>query len=72
MHVMTLSLKGGDGPHLPHGLSVVNTYTEVTSASKHVVVLVKNLMATPVTIIKGIKVTQIVDANAVSHVEVLP
>ena len=25
MHVMTQSLKGGDGPYLPHGLRVVNT-----------------------------------------------
>ena len=34
MHVMTQSLKRGDGPHLPHELSVVNTYTEVISGSK--------------------------------------
>ena len=25
MHVMTQALKGGDGPHFSHGLSVVNT-----------------------------------------------
>ena len=34
VHVMTQSLKGSDGPHLPHGLSVVNMYTEVISGSK--------------------------------------
>ena len=34
MHVMTQSLKGGKGPHLPNGLSVVNTYTKVNSGSK--------------------------------------
>ena len=34
MHVMTQSLKGGDGPHLPHGLTVVNTYTKIISGSK--------------------------------------
>ena len=34
LHFMTQSLKGGDGPHLPHDLSVVNTYTEVISGSK--------------------------------------
>ena len=55
MHVMTQSLKGSDGPHLPHGLSVVNTYTKVTSRSKRVAVVVKNLMAIPITIAKGIK-----------------
>ena len=41
MHVMTQSLKGGDGPHLPHGLSVVNTYPEVISGSKQVAVVMK-------------------------------
>ena len=34
IHVMTQVLKGGDGPHLPHGLSVVNMYTKVISRSK--------------------------------------
>ena len=57
MHVITQSLKGGDGPHLPHGLSVVNMYTEVISGSKQAVVVVKNLTATSITIAKGVKVT---------------
>ena len=69
MHVITEVLKEGDGPHLPHGLSVVNTYTEVISGSKKVAVVVKNLMAIPVIITKGIKVTQVVAANAVPPVE---
>ena len=34
MYVMIQSLKGGDGPPLASGLSVVNTYTEVISGSK--------------------------------------
>ena len=54
----------GDGPHLPHGLSVVNTYTKVISGSKWVAVVVKNLMATLITIAKGVKVAQVVAANA--------
>ena len=33
MHVMIQSLKWVDGPHLPHGLNMVNTYTEVTFGS---------------------------------------
>ena len=41
MHVMTQSLKGGDGPHLSHGLSIVNMYTKVISGSKQVAVVVK-------------------------------
>ena len=34
IHVMTQTLRGADGPHLPHRLSVVNTYIEVTTGSK--------------------------------------
>ena len=72
MHVMTQSLKGGDGPHLPHGLSVVNMYTEVISGSKHVAGVAKNVTASLNTITKAIKVTQVVDANVVPPVEVTP
>ena len=72
MNVMTQSLKGGDEPYLPHGLSVANTYTEVTSGSKQVAVVVQNLMAILITITKGIKVVQVVAANAVPQVEVTP
>ena len=72
MHIMTQCLKGGDGPHLPHGLSVVNTYTEVISGSKQAAVVVKNLMAIPIAIAKGIKVTQVVAANVVPPVEIAP
>ena len=72
MHVMTQVLKGGDGPHLPHGLSLVNTYNKVISGSKQVVVVLKNLMVMPITIAKGIKITQVVAANAVPPVQVAP
>ena len=35
MHMMMQALKGGDGPCLPHCLSVMNTYTKIaTGASK--------------------------------------
>ena len=64
--------EGGDGPHLPHGLIVMNTYTKVTAGSKWVAVVVKNLMAIPITIAKGIKVVQLVAVNAVPQVEVAP
>ena len=57
MNVMTQSLKGDDGPHLPHSLSVV-TYTEEISRSKEVAVVVKNLMTILITIAKGIKVAR--------------
>ena len=55
MYVMTQSLKEGEGPHLPHGLIVVNTYTKVISGSRGVVVVVKNLTAASIFIAKGIK-----------------
>ena len=71
MQVMIQSLKGGDGSHLPHGLSVVNIYTKVISGSKQVAV-VKNLTAILITIAKGIKVAQVVAVNVVPPVEVAP
>ena len=34
MHVMTQTLRGGKGPHLSHGLIMVNMYTKVPTGSK--------------------------------------
>ena len=65
-------MKGGDGPHLPHSLSVVNVYIKVISGSKWVAVVVKNLTATPITIAKVVRVSQVVAVNAVPPVEVTP
>ena len=70
MHIMTQSLKRGDGPHLPHGLSVANMYTKVISRSRWVAVVVQNLLVIPVTITKGVKVTQVIAVNAVPQFEV--
>ena len=58
MHVMTQSLKRGDGPHLPHCLSVVITYTKVVPGSKWVTNDSENLMVTLIAIAKGIKCTK--------------
>ena len=63
MHMMMQTLEWADGPSLPHGLSVMNTYTEMTTRSKWVAVVVKNLTAAPITIAKGVKVTQLVAIN---------
>ena len=70
MHVMMQTLEEGHGPCLPHGLSVMNTFTEMATRSKQFVVMVKNLTATLVTIAKGVKVTQVVAVNVVPQVEV--
>ena len=72
MHVMTQSLRGGDGPHLPYSSSVVNIYTEVISGNKWVVVVVKNLTAAPISIAKGVKGTKVMAVNAVPPVESAP
>ena len=47
--------EGGVGPYLPHSLSVVNTYTKVTTGSKWIAVIVRNLMAILITITKALK-----------------
>ena len=72
IHVMMQTLKGGDWPCLSQSVSVMNTYTEVTTGNRWVAVIVKTLMAILITIIKGIKVTQVVAANAVPQMEVAP
>ena len=69
MNMMTQALKGGSGPCLPHGLHVMNTYTEMTMGSKKVTVMVKNLTAAPITITKGVKVTQVIMADVIPQVE---
>ena len=55
-----------------HGLSIVNTYTEMTTRIKHVAVVIKNQTVVPIIIGKGIKVTWVVAANRVPPVEVRP
>ena len=69
---MMQTLGGGDGPCLPHSVSVRNTYIEMCTVSKRVAVMVKNLTAAPITIAKGIKVAQVVAVNAVPQVGVGP
>ena len=65
MHVRMQTLKGADGTCLPHHLGVMNTYTKMTTGSKPVAVVVKNLKSALITIIKGVKVAQVVAANEV-------
>ena len=52
------TLKWGDELYLPHDLSVMNTYTKV--------------MAIPITVTRGIIVSQVVAVSAVPQVEVVP
>ena len=68
----SMTLRGGSGPHLPHGLSAMNMYTEVTAGSKWVAVVVKNLIAILVTIAMGIKISHVVAANVVPSVKLTP
>ena len=72
MYVMTQFPKGSDGPNLPHGLSVVNTYTKVISGSRQVMVVVKNLTTASVAIAKGIKIIQVDAAKVVPPVKLPP
>ena len=71
MYVITQTPEKGEEPCLPHGLSVVNTYTEMTTGSRHVAVVIRNQTATSIIITKDIKVTQVVAANRVNPVEVM-
>ena len=64
--------KKGEEPCLPHGLSVVNTYTKITAGGRHVTVVIKNQTTAPIIIGKGVKVTYVVAANRAPPVEVMP
>ena len=72
MHMMMQALEEGDGSHLPHRLSIMNTYTEMATGSRWVAVVVKNLTAAPITITKGVKITQVIAVNSISQVGVSP
>ena len=50
----------------------MNTYTNMTTGSKWVEVVVKNLTAAVITIAKGVKVAKVVAVNVVPPVEVVP
>ena len=69
---MTQAPEKGEEPCLPHGLSVVSTYTEMTTGNKHVTVVIKNQTTGPITIDKGVKITWVVAASRVPPVEVMP
>ena len=71
LHVMTHVLYGGDKP-LPQGLAVLNTYREMTTGSKSMPVVVRNMTATPITLKKNTAVAGVVAPYAVSNIQVLP
>ena len=69
---MTQAPEKGEEPCLSHSVGVVNTYTEKTTWSRYVTIVIKNQTAVPIIIGKGIKVTWVVAANRVPPVEVMP
>ena len=69
--VLTQAPEKGEEPCLPHGLCVVNTYTEMTTGSKHVSIVIKIQTAASIIISKGVKVTQVVAVNRVHPIQVM-
>ena len=57
---------------MPHSLSMVNTCTEMTTGSRHVTIVIKNQTVALIIVGKGVMVTQVVAANRVPPVEVMP
>ena len=72
MYIMMQAPEKGEEPCLMHGLSMVDTYTEITTGSRHVAVVIKNQTAVLIIISKGIMVAWVVAVNRVPHVEVRP
>ena len=71
LHVMMHTLCEGDKP-LPHGLAVQNTYTEMMTGNKSVVMMVRNLTATHIILKKNATVAVVVATNAVPNTQVPP
>ena len=71
MHVMMHAPDEGN-KSLPHGMAVQNTYAEMVNGSKSVVVVVRNLAATPITLEKNTPVARVVAANTVPHAQIQP
>ena len=63
MYIVTQAQEKGEEPCLPHGLNMVNAYTEMTIGSRHVAIVIKNQTAALIIINKGIKVAHVVAAN---------
>ena len=72
MYVMTQASEKGEETCFLHGLSVANTYTEMTTGSRHVAIVIKNKTAVLIIIGNGIKVTLVVAVNSIPPVEVIP
>ena len=72
MHMMTQTPEEGNGFHLPHWVSVMNTYTKMVTGCKWVAAMVKNLTSNLITIAKGVRIAQVVAVNAIPQVGVLP
>ena len=56
MYIMTQAPEKGKEPCLPHGLSMVNTYTEMIIGSRCVTIVIKNQTAVPIIVGQGVKV----------------
>ena len=72
MYVMTQGPEKVEDPILPHGLSMANTYTEMTTGSNGIAIVIKNQTAVPITIGNGIKVTWVVAVNRGPPADVMP
>ena len=72
MYIMTQAPEKGEEPCLPHSLSMVNTYTEITTGSRCVAIVINNQTAAMIIVGKGVKVTQVVAASRVPPLEIIP
>ena len=72
MYVITQAPEKSEEPCLPHSLGMVNTYTEMTTRSWCVAIVIKNQTTALIIVGKGVKITQVVAVNRVTPIEVMP
>ena len=72
MYIMTQAPEKGKKPCLPHGLSVANTYIEMTTGSRCGAIVNKEPNSCTNYYWQGCQGHQVVAANRVPHEEVIP
>ena len=68
LHVMTQAPYLEDEAHLPNGVYVLKTYTELKDSSQNVTIVLRNLTGKPVHLALGWVVTHVLAANIVPEV----
>ena len=72
LNVMTQAPYSEDKADLPNGLYIMRTYTELKDGSRSISVVLRNLTARPIHLVRGRVIGRVAAANAVPEAQCLP